>query len=218
MSIGRKLSLAIAAASALALAGCSSYGGGRGYGGVSIGTADGYYDRGGYGNGYGNGYYGDPYYGWYDNYYYPGTGYYVYNRAGKRYAWNGAQQRYWQARRAAWRGQYHARENWSGYRDQRRDGWRDRRGDYRDQRRDYRERREDYRERREDYRERRRERREDYRERSGRNDGPQVERRGAAAREPGPMVERRQSRPVAVRPAGPTPSERRDPQPITQPE
>ena len=42
----------------------------------SIGYSSGYYDRryGGYGYGYGS-----PYYGWYDNYYYPGTGYYVYD-------------------------------------------------------------------------------------------------------------------------------------------
>src|SRR4029079_7896538 len=65
--------------------GSSSYYGGYGYGspyyggygrsGLSIGIG---YGSGYYGSPYYGGYgYGMPYYGWYDNYYYPGTGYYV---------------------------------------------------------------------------------------------------------------------------------------------
>ena len=57
-------------AAATTLTGCTTLGG---YGGVSVGYGGGYYDDGYYDNGY----YGDPYYGWYDDYYYPGTGYYV---------------------------------------------------------------------------------------------------------------------------------------------
>jgi hypothetical protein len=105
----------LAAAAALGLAGCvtDDYG----YGGVSLG--------------YNGGYYGDPYWGWYDNYYYPGTGYYIYDRGGTRHAWNDSQRRYWEGRR----GNRQATENWSGYRNgsnpdmghswqQRRDEWR----------------------------------------------------------------------------------------------
>lgn len=94
-----------------------------GYGsGVSIGYGSGYspygYGSYGYGNpygayGYGSSYgYGSPYYGWYDDFYYPGTGYYVYNRSGSRYRWSDAQRRYWEQRR----GDGRRRDNWSGYR------------------------------------------------------------------------------------------------------
>ena len=64
---------AMVAAASAALAGCSTYGG---YGGLSLG----------YGGGY------------YDDYYYPGTGYYVYDRRGTRHRWNDSQRRYWQSR------------------------------------------------------------------------------------------------------------------------
>ncbi|WP_439532599.1 hypothetical protein [Polymorphobacter sp.] len=56
-------------------------------------------------------YWGDPYgwrnvpvgysgsgFGWYDNYYYPGSGAYVYDRRGNRSAWNQRQRGYWQPR------------------------------------------------------------------------------------------------------------------------
>lgn len=167
------------------LAGCSTYGG-RSYGGVSVGYGGGYYDDGYYG--YDRGYYGDPYYGWYDNYYYPGTGYYVYDRGGRRHAWSRAQQRYWAARRAQWRGRGDARDNWDGYRRERREDLRERRAD----------RREDLRERREDFRERRRDRRE-------RSDGARPGRPSGATRpestrpqpqrveRPAPRAERRES-------------------------
>lgn len=211
MTIGRTMSLAIVAASAFALAGCTSYGNGRGYGGVSIGTAGGYYDRGYYGDGY----YGDPYYGWYGDYYYPGAGYYVYNRAGQRYAWTGAQQRYWQARRAAWRGQYDARENWSGYRDQRRDDWRDQRRGYRDQRGDYRDQGEGYRERRGDRREDYRERR---RERPDQGEGARWDRSSAPARVQGEAIGPRQGRSIDAQPTRSSNRDRRDVQPRTQPQ
>ena len=88
---------------------CSPYSGygsyGLGYGGY------GGYDRygfpvGGYGYGsrYGYGYgsrYGcmDPYFGWNNGYYYPGTGYYVYDRYRRPYVWTDEQRRYWSERR-----------------------------------------------------------------------------------------------------------------------
>jgi hypothetical protein len=100
-----------------ALGGCAyGYGGyGSPYGGVSVavGYGSGYggygYDYGGYGYGSGGycspyGYgsrYGcvDPYWGWQGGFYYPGTGYYVYDRYRRPYRWNDRQRRYWSERR-----------------------------------------------------------------------------------------------------------------------
>jgi len=88
--------LGVIAGASIALAGCSTYDGyGRhGYGGVSVGYAS-----------------SRPYYGWYDGYYYPGTGYYVYDRQGSRHRWRDTDRRYWQGNR----GGHHVRQNWSGY-------------------------------------------------------------------------------------------------------
>jgi hypothetical protein len=93
-----------------------------GYGGLNVGYGvaggydDGYYGYpgGAYGYGYG---YGAPGFGsgWYDNYYYPGSGYYVFDRAGRRARWNSVQRRYWMQRRAD-RGDYRG----PGYRGDRR--------------------------------------------------------------------------------------------------
>ena len=107
--ISRRIRAAVlVAAASLGLAACSTYDG-YGYGG-------GYY-RGGYGLSDGG-----PFYGWYDNYYYPGSGYYLYDRAGRRHAMNKEQQRYWlnRARTPADRAQI--RQNYSQFRaDQRSD-------------------------------------------------------------------------------------------------
>ncbi|MET0372522.1 MAG: hypothetical protein ABW039_14250 [Sphingobium sp.] len=96
---GRKGLAIVGLAGALALGGCA-YDDGYGYGGVSVGT--GYYA----GGGYYDDYYGSPYgygpsgyTGWYDGYYYPGSGYYVYDRGGRRQRWNDGQRRYWEGRR-----------------------------------------------------------------------------------------------------------------------
>ena len=86
---------AMGLAGALALGGCA-YDDGYGYGGVSVGT--GYYGGGYYDPYYSPGYYGGGY-GWYNDYYYPGTGYYVYDRGGRRHRWSDSQRRYWEARR-----------------------------------------------------------------------------------------------------------------------
>ncbi len=129
---------ALAIAAALAIGGCSTYGS-HGYGGVSVGHRSHY----------------SSYYGWYDDYYYPGVGYYIYDRKGHRHRWSDRHRRYWEGRRHSKR----AHANWSGYRYHRRD--------LRDQRREARarhERREWRAERREDRREWRRDRREDRRE------------------------------------------------------
>ena len=95
----------IVASAALVLGACSSYGDNRyGYSGASLG--------------YGSRYNSTPYYGWYDDYYYPGIGYYIYDRSGSRQRWSDRHRNYWEARRPS-RGY---RENWSGYRGDR-DGW-----------------------------------------------------------------------------------------------
>jgi hypothetical protein len=126
--------ISLAAAGALALGGCS-------YGGLGLGYGDPYYG-GGYGYGssyYGGGYgYGSPYYnsgyggygygyspyGWYNNYYYPGSGYYVYDQYRRPRAMTISERQYWllRARNATNRtGTTSAttvrqRENWSGFR------------------------------------------------------------------------------------------------------
>lgn len=82
----KALALGLAGAATLALGGC--YDDGYGYGGVEAGAGyygDGY-GYGGYGayNDFGYGY-GYPGYGWFDGFYYPGNGYYVYDRGGRRF-------------------------------------------------------------------------------------------------------------------------------------
>jgi hypothetical protein len=111
----------IAASAAFGLSGCVTDDG-YGYGGVSLGYGGGYYA-------------GDPYWGWYDDFYYPGTGYYIYDRGGGRHRWSDSQRRYWESRRGSRAG----RENWSGFHSgvsgadrqswqQRRDAWRAQQG------------------------------------------------------------------------------------------
>jgi len=73
------------------------YGSGYGYG--SPYGYGGYGGYGGYPYGYGGyGGYGSPYWGWNDGFYYPGTGYYVYDRYKNRRVWTDAQKRYWTER------------------------------------------------------------------------------------------------------------------------
>jgi len=89
---------AVLLAAGVGLAGCASYSP-FGYGnGVSIGYGNGYYDPyySGYGSRYAAGY--SPY-GWYDGFYYPGAGYYVYDQYRNPYYWNDYQRRYWTVRR-----------------------------------------------------------------------------------------------------------------------
>ena len=94
----------LAVAATLGLSACMSP---YGYSGVGVGIGSGgYYGDYGYGGygypygGYGSYGYGYPAYGgWYDDFYYPGTGYYVYSRDGHRHRWTDAQRRYWESRR-----------------------------------------------------------------------------------------------------------------------
>lgn len=119
------------AAGALALGGCA-------YGdlGMGLGYGDGYGGYGGYGySPYSSGYYGGAYYGssygyspyssygspygWYNNYYYPGTGYYVYDSYRRPYAMTTTQRQYWSTRSPALRTTTTTRTrvapNWSGF-------------------------------------------------------------------------------------------------------
>jgi hypothetical protein len=113
MSVFNLKTAALAIVAGVGLSGCAygPYGSGMGVG-VGYGNGygyDDYYDPyygGGYyganynryGYGYGSGY-GQPYYGWYNGYYYPGSGYYVYDRDRRAHRWSDAQRKYWEWRR-----------------------------------------------------------------------------------------------------------------------
>ena len=109
--------LVVLAASA-GLAGCTNFGP---YGGIGVGVGSGY-GYGGYGGygydpyyaGYGYGY--DPY-GWYNGFYYPGTGYWVYDPDRNRRRMTPEEQAHWRARILAKYGSATAptRENWDGF-------------------------------------------------------------------------------------------------------
>ncbi|MCU6455793.1 hypothetical protein LPN01_17065 [Sphingomonas sp. A2-49] len=95
---------------------------GYGYSGVAVGYGGGGYYGDGYGygdpygGGYGYGYGGYPsYFGWYGDYYYPGTGIYVYDQYRRPYRWNDGQRRYWEGRRNGWRGDRNFRNDWNGF-------------------------------------------------------------------------------------------------------
>lgn len=118
MKLRMLLPLAIAATT---LGGCvyDDYG----YGGVNVGygVADPYY---GYNAGYGG------LGGWYNDFYYPGTGVYVIDRRGGRHRWNDDQRRYWENRgrqnRPGWGGRGDGRPDrgrWEGRRDGDRPSW-----------------------------------------------------------------------------------------------
>lgn len=105
--------ISLLAAGALALGGCAygDLGMGLGYGSPYYGSGYGSpyygygysspyygsYGYGGYGSYYG-GYGGYMPYGWYDDYYYPGSGYYVYDSYRQPHIWTNTQQRYWTQR------------------------------------------------------------------------------------------------------------------------
>lgn len=89
-----------------------------GYGGLSVGYGSpGYYGGyGGYYDGFGDyGAFGSPYWGWFGDYYYPGTGYYVYDRYRRPHRWTDSQRNYWERRRNDWRGDRNWRDNWGGW-------------------------------------------------------------------------------------------------------
>lgn len=98
-SILRRAALALALAAPFTLGACATTDFGVGY------ASNSYYDDGyggyGYGQpGFGSGLYGGAYRsglgGWYNDFYYPGSGVYVIDRGGRRHRWNDGQRRYWQ--------------------------------------------------------------------------------------------------------------------------
>ncbi|MET4895574.1 hypothetical protein RN629_00200 [Sphingomonadaceae bacterium jetA1] len=122
MTLNRTGWTAALLAGVLALGGCTD---GYGYSGVSVGAGSGGYGPGYYGGGPYGGYdYAPSYYGWYNDFYYPGTGVYVYDRYRRPYRWDDGQRAYWQGRRDAWRGGP-IRDQWHGWG---RQGWRGDRG------------------------------------------------------------------------------------------
>ena len=116
---------ALTVGAAIGLAACTTP---YGYGGVGVGGGYGSYGYDGYGSGYPAGAYGygsgyQPYWGWYDGYYYPGSGYYVYDRYRRPYPWDNYRD-YWEGRRdnamssKEFRRQMEAhrdQQNWSGF-------------------------------------------------------------------------------------------------------
>ena len=83
-------------------------------------TLGGCMDRGyGYDVGY-SAAWGDPYWGWYGDYYYPGTGIYIYDAQRHRHRWSDDQRRYWEGRRQSWHGPNGTvRSNWRDFRHRR---------------------------------------------------------------------------------------------------
>lgn len=110
MSVRRISAIGLIAALGFGTAACTD---GYGYSGVELGySSPGYYDGGYYDGGYGGGF-ASSYYGWYGDYYYPGSGYYVYDRDRRAHRWNQGQQRYWYDRGRQYRGE--RRQNWQGF-------------------------------------------------------------------------------------------------------
>ena len=117
---------ALTVAAAIGLSACMSP---YGYGGVGVGAGygGGYYDGYGPGYGYASGYGYEPYWGWYDGYYYPGSGYYVYDSYRRPHRWDDDHRRHWEGRRtnamssSEFRRQMEERRdqldqpNWSGF-------------------------------------------------------------------------------------------------------
>lgn len=91
-----KRTIAAATAALVAAGGLSACTDGYGSSGVAVGYNDVGWDP------YYGGYRADPYWGWSGDYYYPGTGYYVYDRGNVRHRWTDQQRGYWQGRTQRW--------------------------------------------------------------------------------------------------------------------
>ncbi len=85
-----------------------------------------------------SGYGYSPYWGWNDGFYYPGTGFYVYDRYRRAYRWNDRQRRYWTDRqrmvRSPDRKTTEPRQNWDDFNGDRATASRDAQVDRRDDR------------------------------------------------------------------------------------
>jgi hypothetical protein len=85
---------------ALSLVGCATDG--YGQAAVGIGYDAPYFDAGSCWNDGWAGTFDMPYCGWYDNYFYPGSGIYVYDRDRRPHVWSDGQHNYWSGRREQW--------------------------------------------------------------------------------------------------------------------
>lgn len=182
----------------------SGYGYNVGYGGYSpYGYSPYGYSR--YGSGYGY----SPYFGWHDGYYYPGTGYYVYDRYRRPYRWSGTQERYWRDRQRTYseatkQGVREMLANWQDFRNDRRKDDRGYRAERRDDLGELRRgevTREEFRtDRRADRRAYRAERREDRRElrRTSRDEGASRASRPTREQRQADRAERRQQRQARI--------------------
>ena len=123
MSASRLRLFVLLAASAAGLAACADdygygYGMSAGYGPRGGYCDPNYYDCGAYGyDAYDYGY-GDPWYGWYGDYFYPGVGFFVFDRFGHRFRMDRDQHRFWQGRRGnrSWTDQRF--QHWNGFHSQ----------------------------------------------------------------------------------------------------
>jgi hypothetical protein len=106
-----KAALVVLAASA-GLGACTTFGSPYGGSGVSVGLGYGspYGDYGygspygyGYGSPYGYGYGGYPYFGWHDGFYYPGSGYWMYDPWGHQHPITREQNHFWSEQLRKWR-------------------------------------------------------------------------------------------------------------------
>jgi hypothetical protein len=93
-----RAALVVLAASA-GLGACTNMGP---FGGIGVGVGSSPYGYGygspygyGYGSPYGSYYAGYPYYGWYDGFYYPGSGYWIYDPDGNQFPITERQANYW---------------------------------------------------------------------------------------------------------------------------
>jgi hypothetical protein len=124
MSGSRLRLFVLLAASAAGLSACADdygygYGMSAGYGPRGGYACDPhYYDCGAYG-GYDYDYgYGDPWYGWYGDFFYPGTGLFVFDNFGRRFRMNRDQRHFWDGRRS-----HFPNRNWNDQRWQHWDGF-----------------------------------------------------------------------------------------------
>ncbi len=132
MSVSRLRSAAVLLAASVSLGGCATYGQMGGVG-VSVGYGNPYassrYGYSPYGSRYGyspygyspygSGYGSSPYWGWYDGFYYPGTGFYVYDRYRRAYRMSDRHRHYWMHRqrtvRSPDRRTSEMRQNWEDF-------------------------------------------------------------------------------------------------------
>lgn len=109
-----RAALFVLAASA-ATSACTNFGP---YGGIGVGVGSGYggygYDPYYAGYGYGSGYGYNPY-GWYNGFYYPGAGYWVYDPDRNRREMTPEERAYWRARFQSRFGNGAPKENWEGF-------------------------------------------------------------------------------------------------------